>query len=39
MHGRQLEQRPEQLVSNWLRIRKLPDVIHYYRNAELRSRK
>ena len=37
MHGRQLEQRPEQLVSNWLRIRNLPDVIHYYRNAELRS--
>ena len=37
MHGRQLEQRPEQLVSNWLRVRNLPDVIHYYRNAELRS--
>lgn len=29
--------RSEQLVSNWIRIRKLPDVIHYYRNTELRS--
>jgi hypothetical protein len=37
MHGRKLEQRPEQLVSNWLRVRKLPEEIHYYRNAELRS--
>jgi len=25
MHGRKLEQRPEQLVSNWLRVRKLPE--------------
>ncbi len=24
-------------MSNWLRIRNLPDIIHYYRNAELRS--
>ncbi len=37
MHGRKLEERPEQLVSNWLRVRKLPEEIHYYRNAELRS--
>jgi DNA recombination-dependent growth factor C len=37
MHGRKLEQRPEQLVSNWLRVRKLPEEIHCYRNAELRS--
>jgi len=37
MHGRKLEQRPEQLVSNWLRVRKLPEGIQYYRNAELRS--
>ncbi|MCL4783196.1 MAG: TIR domain-containing protein, partial [Bryobacterales bacterium] len=37
MHGRKLEERSEQLVSNWLRIRKLPEEIHYYRNAELRS--
>jgi hypothetical protein len=37
MHGRKLEQRSEQLVSNWLRVRKLPEGIQYYRNAELRS--
>jgi hypothetical protein len=37
MHGRKLESGPEQLVSNWLRVRKLPEVIQYYRNAELRS--
>jgi hypothetical protein len=37
MHGRKLEQRPEQLVSNWLWVRKLPEEIQYYRNAELRS--
>jgi hypothetical protein len=37
MNSRRLEERSEQLVSNWLRIRKLPEVIHYYRNTELRS--
>jgi len=37
MHGRKLEQRPENLVSNWLRVRKMPEKIHYYRNAELRG--
>jgi len=37
MHSRKLEHRPEQLVSNWLRIRKLPEVIYYYRNTGLRG--
>lgn len=37
MHGRKLEQRPENLISNWLRVRKLPEKIFYYRNAELRN--
>jgi hypothetical protein len=37
MNSRKLEKRSEQLVSNWLRIRKLPEVLHYYRNIELRS--
>lgn len=37
MHSRKLEKRSEQLVSNWIRIRRLPEVIHYYRNTELRS--
>lgn len=38
MHSSKLEERSEQLVSNWLRIRKLPEVIHYYRNTELLSK-
>ena len=36
MYGRKLEQRPERLSSNWLRVRKLPENIFYYRNNELR---
>lgn len=27
MHGRKLEQRPERLTSNWLRVRKLPENV------------
>jgi hypothetical protein len=37
MYGRKLEQRPENLISNWLRVRKLPEKIFYYRAAELRN--
>lgn len=37
MNSRKLEEQSEELVSNWLRIRKLPEVIHYYRDTELRS--
>lgn len=37
MYGRTLEERSEQLISNWLRVRKLPEKIYYYRNAELRT--
>jgi hypothetical protein len=37
MHSRRLEQRPERLVSNWLRVRKLPEKIYYYSNDGLRS--
>lgn len=36
IHGRKLEPRSEHLVSNWLRVRKLPGALFYYRNAELR---
>ncbi|HEY1215048.1 MAG TPA: toll/interleukin-1 receptor domain-containing protein [Bryobacteraceae bacterium] len=35
MHGRDLLNRPEHLISNWLRIRKLPEKIFYYRKSEL----
>ena len=35
MHGRALDNRPERLISNWLRIRKLPETIFYYRKSEL----
>jgi hypothetical protein len=37
MFGRKLEQRTENLISNWLRVRKLPETIFYYRKAELRN--
>jgi hypothetical protein len=37
MYGRKLEERSEQLISNWLRVRRLPEKIYYYRNAELRN--
>lgn len=37
MYSRKLEQRPENLISNWLRVRKLPEKIYYYRNTELRN--
>lgn len=36
IHGRKLEQRTEHLVSNWLRVRKIPGALFYYRNTELR---
>ena len=36
IHGRKLEQRTENLVSNWLRVRKIPGTLFYYRSAELR---
>jgi hypothetical protein len=35
MHGRTLENRSERLISNWLRVRKLPETIFYYRKSEL----
>lgn len=35
MHGRALDNRPERLISNWLRIRKVPEAICYYRKSEL----
>lgn len=35
IHGRNLEPSPEYLVSNWLRIRKIPGALFYYRNTEL----
>lgn len=35
MHGRALVNRPERLISNWLRIRKVPETIFYYRRSEL----
>jgi hypothetical protein len=37
MHGRPLENRAERLISNWLRIRKVPETIFYYRNSELKQ--
>jgi hypothetical protein len=37
MYGRKLEQHSEQLISNWLRVRRLPENVFYYRNAELRN--
>lgn len=37
MHSKKLDERSEQLVSNWLRIRKLPEVIYYYQKTELCS--
>ena len=37
MYGRRLEARSEHLVSNWLRVRKLPDSVFYYSNTELRN--
>lgn len=36
MNGRVLEKTPERLVSNWLRVKKLPSRVFYYRNADLR---
>jgi hypothetical protein len=36
IHGRKLEQSPEHLISNWLKVRKLPETLFYYRNTELR---
>ena len=38
MHGRALDNRSERLISNWLRIRKLPETIFYYRKLELGHR-
>ena len=35
IHGRALENSSERLISNWLRIRKAPETIFYYRNSEL----
>ena len=37
MHGRALENHAERLISNWLRIRKVPETIFYYRNSELKQ--
>lgn len=37
MHGRKLEQHSERLISNWLRVRKIPESVFYYRNSELRN--
>ena len=37
MHGRALENHAERLISNWLRIRKVPETIYYYRNSELKQ--
>jgi hypothetical protein len=36
INGRKLELRTEHLVSNWLRVRKIPGALFYYRNSELR---
>jgi hypothetical protein len=36
LHGKRLLERSERLISNWLRIRKLPATVFYYRNDELR---
>jgi hypothetical protein len=36
IHGRNLEPRSELLVSNWLRVRKIPGALFYYRNTDLR---
>ena len=36
IHGRALDQRAEHLVSNWLRVRKVPGALFYYRSSELR---
>ena len=38
MHGRALDNRPERLISNWLRVRKIPEFVFYYRNSELKHR-
>jgi hypothetical protein len=35
MHGRALDNHSERLISNWLRVRKLPETILYYRKSEL----
>lgn len=35
IHGRPLENRSERLISNWLRIRKIPKTLFYYRKSEL----
>lgn len=35
IHGRTLEQRAEHLVSNWMRVRKIPGALFYYRTSEL----
>jgi hypothetical protein len=38
LHGKHLAQRSERLVSNWLRVRRLPEKIFYYGDEELQSR-
>ena len=35
IQGRNVEKRTEHLVSNWLRVRKIPGALFYYRNTEL----
>ncbi len=37
LHGKQLIQKPEPLISNWIRVRKLPETIHFYRSDDLRA--
>lgn len=37
LHGKRLVSSPERLISNWLKVRRIPDKLFYYTEAELRS--
>ena len=39
LHGKTLTERPERLISNWLRVRRLPEKMFYYRTEELKSKR
>ena len=37
LHGKRLVSSPERLISNWLKVRRIPEKLFYYTEAELRS--
>jgi hypothetical protein len=37
IHGKHLAEKPERLISNWLRVRRLPENVFFYGKDELRS--